>query len=174
MMVQLKTSCCNGSGQQGIDQTKFRVSPVSGTRNPIQLMHRMPETRSGMAKRLDPRAERRRHKIDDVLLGECLFRVARATQRWCLMNGHHRTSAQKTFPSSRFRPIWRRIAVMRTSTRFAIGGWRREWHELSCHLGRKMLDRMAQSGSLDGCRQTTWKMSVYSNCFRKSITAGAN
>jgi hypothetical protein len=59
------------SVQTGIDQTEFRVSPVTGARNPVQLVHRMPEPQSGLAKRLDPSAERRQHKIDGVLLGEC-------------------------------------------------------------------------------------------------------
>jgi hypothetical protein len=63
------------SVQTGIDQTKFRVSPVTGTRNPIQLVHRMPEPWSGVAKRLDPSAERRQHKIDGVLLGECRLKI---------------------------------------------------------------------------------------------------
>lgn len=66
------------SVQSGVERSKIRVGPVAGTRNRSQLGHRMPEPRSGVAKRLYLCAERRQHRIDGVLLGECrLKRLSR-------------------------------------------------------------------------------------------------
>ncbi len=59
------------SVQSGVERSKIRVGPVAGTINRSQLVPRMPEPRSGVAKRLDRCAERRHDGIDGVLLGEC-------------------------------------------------------------------------------------------------------
>jgi hypothetical protein len=65
------------------DHPRIRVSPVAGTRNRSQLVHLMPEPRSGVAKRLDRCAERRQHGVDGVLLGECRPEYLRAVKLLC-------------------------------------------------------------------------------------------